>query len=513
MGNEGRTSSGDPRATIASCAICGAPCVLDGDEAQRRVRCTQCGETYALVLARVAREGWTVIDPAGNVASFDDSESVRKSLPPGRLVLEPQSDPHMGKDGRVDTPIQGTAAPERTDRSSKPPTLRPPAEAAWPARHPPSSTELVAEELVESLPSEVSIKSASDHADKPADSGNPVSFEDVLEMMPAPQVQPRPSKAPPLPSKAPKAAITIPVGSPSTDTQEEEEEARPPVVVAPPPRPPAGLKKPVTVEQAEPDYARDEEDEPRKPASVRQTLDDEPPGNGRGWMIAVAIVAVLGIVFFAYSRADSTPPKPAATAPPTASSAVANAMAPPPASVSAASVGAVPSASASVVASASASAVPSAAPSASIAAVSGAASGGGGGGGGGGEPAPSSGGADNPNQPIADVLHAAHAAIRRGDAAGAQRQFERVLGRDPNNVEAIAGLGDIARAAGDMAKAKESYEAALAKAPHYVPAQLALADIKWDTGEKSDAIARYAAIVEKLGNAAPARAKERANPN
>lgn len=520
MGKKGRTSSRNQRASVASCAICGAPCIPDIESAQKHVRCTQCGETYALVLTPVAREGWTVIDPKGNVASFDDSESARKSMPGGRLVLEPQSDPDMARapePERIDTPIQGTAVVEpAVARPSQPPTIRPPMEEgsdSWLVTRPPSSTaELVAEELVESLPSEVSIKALSDRADKAADSGNPVSLDDVLEMMPAP----RASKAPPLPSRAPpKSPVTIPAGSlePRAPRPSEDDEANggPRVVVASAvaatPRIPVGLKKPVTVAQAEPEYP-DDDDEPRKTASVRETL-DEGQGSGRGWMIAVAVFAVLGIGFFAYARSDSAPAKPGPTPAQTTSVATT-----PPAS--AAKVVTAPSASVSAAppASAVASTTPSAAPSASVAAPSASvASVAPAGGGGGGEPAASTAASDNPNQPIPDVLHAAHAAIRKGDAAGAQRHFERVLGRDPNNVEAIAGLGDIARAAGDTAKAKSSYEAALAKAPHYVPAQLALADIKWDTGEKSDAIARYAAIVEKLGDAAPSRAKERANQN
>jgi hypothetical protein len=111
--------------------------------------------------------------------------------------------------------------------------------------------------------------------------------------------------------------------------------------------------------------------------------------------------------------------------------------------------------------------------------------------------------------PPNEILHRAHASLRQGDRARAKQQFAAVLAKDPSNVEASTGLGDIARADGDLAGARDHYQRALTVSPSYVPAMLALADVKWDLGEKSDAQARYAAIVDRLGDRAPARAKER----
>jgi Tfp pilus assembly protein PilF len=114
--------------------------------------------------------------------------------------------------------------------------------------------------------------------------------------------------------------------------------------------------------------------------------------------------------------------------------------------------------------------------------------------------------------PTNELLHRAHASLRTGDRTRAQQRFRLALAKEPTNVEAITGLGDIARAEGDLAAAREQYQRAIDRSPSYVPALLALADVTWDLGERGEAQSRYAAIVDRLGEAAPARARERQDP-
>lgn len=111
--------------------------------------------------------------------------------------------------------------------------------------------------------------------------------------------------------------------------------------------------------------------------------------------------------------------------------------------------------------------------------------------------------------PISELLHRAHASLREGDRRRAQQRFRLALAKDPSNVEASTGLGDIARAEGDLEAARDHYQRALERSPSFVPALVALADLEWDLGERGAAQKRYAAVFEKLGDRAPARVKER----
>jgi Flp pilus assembly protein TadD len=113
--------------------------------------------------------------------------------------------------------------------------------------------------------------------------------------------------------------------------------------------------------------------------------------------------------------------------------------------------------------------------------------------------------------PTNELLHRAHASLRRGDKRRAEQQFRLALSKEPGNVEAVTGLGDIARSGGDLAAARDQYQRAIDRSPSYVPALLALADVNWELGDKKAARSKYAAIVDKLGDRAPQRAKERAN--
>ncbi len=100
-------------------------------------------------------------------------------------------------------------------------------------------------------------------------------------------------------------------------------------------------------------------------------------------------------------------------------------------------------------------------------------------------------------------LTAAGRALRNGDLAQAERLYQAVLAKEPNNTEAMAGLGDVARLRKDTDSASRMYDRVLEKNPTYLPALTAQADAKWDAGDRAGAIAIYRRIVEQAGTDTP----------
>ena len=93
--------------------------------------------------------------------------------------------------------------------------------------------------------------------------------------------------------------------------------------------------------------------------------------------------------------------------------------------------------------------------------------------------------------------------------ARARTLLDRALVVSPGNVEALSGLGDLARAGNAIAGAKASYERALATSPTYSPALLGLADAEWDLGDQTNAARHYRMLVLNASSP-PERAKTRA---
>src|SRR6185369_16295717 len=80
----------------------------------------------------------------------------------------------------------------------------------------------------------------------------------------------------------------------------------------------------------------------------------------------------------------------------------------------------------------------------------------------------------------------------------------------PGDTEALAGLGDVARARGNPSLARSYYEKVLANNPHYLPTLAALADIKWEAGDRAGAAKLYREIIDTTSDGPLAqRAKER----
>lgn len=96
------------------------------------------------------------------------------------------------------------------------------------------------------------------------------------------------------------------------------------------------------------------------------------------------------------------------------------------------------------------------------------------------------------------AMKAAQAAIRKGDWNRARQIYEALVARNPSDSEALAGLGDVARAEGDMAGAMSAYKRALAVNPSYLPAVVGLADTQWASGDRGSAVRAYKDIVDRF---------------
>jgi predicted Zn finger-like uncharacterized protein len=96
-------------------------------------------------------------------------------------------------------------------------------------------------------------------------------------------------------------------------------------------------------------------------------------------------------------------------------------------------------------------------------------------------------------------LSQAGAALRQGDFAHAEQLYDSVLAEQPNNTEALSGLGDVAKQRRDPTTAAKMYDRVLAQNPSYLPAILASADQKWDSGDKKGALVLYRRLLEQTG--------------
>jgi tetratricopeptide (TPR) repeat protein len=96
-----------------------------------------------------------------------------------------------------------------------------------------------------------------------------------------------------------------------------------------------------------------------------------------------------------------------------------------------------------------------------------------------------------------DLVVQGERARAKGDFDRARSLFSQALERNPNDSEALAGLGAVAYAQRDLAGARASYKRVLAINPNYMPALIGLADVEWDSGDKAAAIKMYKDIVDK----------------
>jgi predicted Zn finger-like uncharacterized protein len=94
-----------------------------------------------------------------------------------------------------------------------------------------------------------------------------------------------------------------------------------------------------------------------------------------------------------------------------------------------------------------------------------------------------------------DLVVQGERARAKGDFDRARALFSQALERNPNDSEALAGLGAVAYAQRDLAAARASYKRVLSVNPNYMPALIGLADVEWDSGDKAAAIKMYKDIV------------------
>lgn len=104
-------------------------------------------------------------------------------------------------------------------------------------------------------------------------------------------------------------------------------------------------------------------------------------------------------------------------------------------------------------------------------------------------------GDDLPQGSYQDLLKRAHAARNAGRLDEAEQLYKAVLAKNPGDTEALAGLGDVAKARGDKTASVDYYEQVANQNPGYLPAMMGLADAKWDSGDRAGAIALYQKVI------------------
>jgi tetratricopeptide (TPR) repeat protein len=119
------------------------------------------------------------------------------------------------------------------------------------------------------------------------------------------------------------------------------------------------------------------------------------------------------------------------------------------------------------------------------------------------QPPPATGGGAGGGEPPAAgegpvTMMAASQAIKKGNWARARQIYETLASRNPSDSEALAGIGDCARAQGDSSGAIGAYKRALAVNPSYLPALLGVADTEWATGDRGGAQRAYKDIEDRF---------------
>jgi predicted Zn finger-like uncharacterized protein len=116
------------------------------------------------------------------------------------------------------------------------------------------------------------------------------------------------------------------------------------------------------------------------------------------------------------------------------------------------------------------------------------------------EPRAAAAGSPAPSGDFRTRLAQAATALHGGDLSRAEQLFDSVLSEQPNNTEALSGLGDVAKQRHDPATAAKMYDRVLAQNPSYLPAILASADQKWDSGDQAGALVLYRRLLEQAGS-------------
>jgi len=89
------------------------------------------------------------------------------------------------------------------------------------------------------------------------------------------------------------------------------------------------------------------------------------------------------------------------------------------------------------------------------------------------------------------LLLDASAAKNSGDLTRANTLYQAARDQQPNNIEALSGLADVARMRGDNATAGAYYDSVINQNPTYLPALMSSADLKWAAGDRASAVVLY----------------------
>ncbi len=108
------------------------------------------------------------------------------------------------------------------------------------------------------------------------------------------------------------------------------------------------------------------------------------------------------------------------------------------------------------------------------------------------------------------LLQQAEDAKNKGDLEKAKTLYGAVVAKDPQDSEALAGLGDISERQHDLANAKTYYHQALNVNAGFLPARIGLGNVLWESGDKAGAAKIYKDIVDSVPESAyPSWVKER----
>lgn len=92
---------------------------------------------------------------------------------------------------------------------------------------------------------------------------------------------------------------------------------------------------------------------------------------------------------------------------------------------------------------------------------------------------------------------------RQGDLDGAERLYQSIVSREPNNVKALSALGDLERQRGSNAAAAAYYDRVLRIDRNHVPTLMARGDLYWQAGNQLLAVALYRRALAQVGSSDP----------
>jgi len=104
---------------------------------------------------------------------------------------------------------------------------------------------------------------------------------------------------------------------------------------------------------------------------------------------------------------------------------------------------------------------------------------------------------------LKSLLRQGSALHREGDLDGAEKMYQSVLARSPRNIDALSGLGDIARQRHQNATAAAFYDQILKQNRNHVPTLMARADMYWSAGNRILAVALYRRALSQVSPSDP----------